>query len=199
MAGRNLAGWLDGGDERREAVCPVRAHSAGHGHWLWDPDPAAWQRAASLHVPVLISPKTAHLSYTLWLYSAFYWEYRMEEEVFLLLVLFRLSIRKDCNIWRVSSRTCLGSEKVKKKKGSISQLPSSPPPQISAPLFFFLALWALLLKPASSCFCPCRRWASTASCFPGECWRRESLRPVTYIAPNFFYYYVCVEVYMYTF
>lgn len=50
----------------------------------------------------------------------------MEEEIFLLLVLFWLSIRKDYNIWHVSSRTCLGSEKVKKNKGSISQLPSSP-------------------------------------------------------------------------
>lgn len=113
----------------------------------------------------------------------------MEEEIFLLLVLFWLSIRKDYNIWHVSSRTCLGSEKVKKNKGSISQLPSPPPPytQISAPLVFFLALWALLLKPASSCFCHCHRWASTASCFPGECWRRESLRLLRHmLLPIFF-------------
>ena len=85
----------------------------------------------------------------------------------------------------------LGLKRPRRIKEAFLNSPHRCPPQISAPLFSFLALWALLLKPASSCFCHCHRWASTASCFPGECWRGESSRLLRHTLLPIFFLILC--------
>lgn len=64
--------------------------------------------------------------------------------------------------------------------------------------FSHLPFEHFLLKPASSCFYHCHNWAVRATCFPGECRRWEILETLAaYVAPDFFFIIICMEIYVY--
>lgn len=142
----------------------------------------------------------ARLGNTFWLSYAFYREYRTEEEIFI--PCFVLTIDKEgLRHWMCVSRTCLGSEEAEKSKGNIlNSFQCSPlPPEISAPLFSHLAFEHFFLKPASSCFYHCHNWASKSQLLSRWMWKMRILETLaTYVVPDF-YYYICMEIYMYTF